>query len=96
MPSGVIRSPAGVRESHTWPAGTVTRVVLYSDWEGEQPTPPVVSLRISHTASVVYDAGPVALDHGTGTFVIGSPADCNGCSLTRHDAGAATVAWHTA
>lgn len=94
MPSGVIRTTPGTRESRSWPAGAAGQIVLYSDWKGEQPTAPVVELRIAHLNSATFDAGRLTVD-GTLTYTVGTPADCNGCSFTRVDAGAATVAWHT-
>jgi hypothetical protein len=94
MPAGVITVEPGIRESHTWPEGTVRQIVLYSDWHGLQDTPPVVELRISHLTGETFDAGQITLDK-TMVYTITSPSDCNGCSLTRGDAGHATVAWHT-
>ena len=94
MPSGLITSPPGTRESRTWAAGTARQIVMYSDWKGVQAAPPVVNLRIAHLDSQPYDAGHRTVD-GTGTYVIGSPADCNGCAFTRIDSGPASVAWHT-
>jgi hypothetical protein len=95
MPAGVIGTPAGVRESHAWPPGTVRQVTLYSDWQGVQDAPPVVALRIGHLDSPVYDAGHIAVN-GTASYAIGTPADCEGCSFERVDDGRATVAWHAA
>lgn len=94
MPSGLITSPAGVRESRTWPAGRTRQIVLYSDWQGVQAAPPVVDLRIAHLNSEPFDAGHKTVD-GTLSYDVGTPADCNGCAFTRIDNGPATVAWHT-
>jgi GH25 family lysozyme M1 (1,4-beta-N-acetylmuramidase) len=94
MPSGLITSPRGVRESRTWPAGTVRQIVLFSDWEGVQDEPPLVDLRIAHMKSKPFAAGRRTAD-GTDVYVIGTPDDCNGCSFTRVDAGPATVSFHT-
>lgn len=94
MPSGLITSAAGVRESHTWRAGTVSQIVVFSDWKGVQDTPPVVQLRIAHLNSPVFDAGHLTAD-GTEVYSVGTAADCNGCSFTRVDSGAATVSWHS-
>lgn len=94
MPSGLITSPHGVRETHGWRAGTASQIVLHSDWEGVQDTPPVVNLRIAHLNSRAFDAGPRNVN-GTDTYDIGTPADCNGCAFTRVDSGAASVAFHT-
>jgi hypothetical protein len=94
MPSGLITSPAGVRESRTWAAGAARQIVLYSDWEGVQDSPPVVDLRIAHLNSRPFSAGPRTVD-GTDTYDIGTPADCNGCAFTRVDGGLATVSFHT-
>ncbi len=94
MPSGLITSPHGVRESRTWPAGTARQIVLYSDWEGVQDTPPVVTLRVAHLHSRPFDALRATVD-GTVSCDIGTPADCNGCSFTRVDSGPATVSFHT-
>lgn len=95
MPAGIIEVGTNIRESHTWPAGSVKQIVLYSDWEGLQTAAPIVDLRIGHMNSAVYDAGSVVFTGNMATFTIGSNADCNGCSFTRHDSGPATVAWHT-
>jgi hypothetical protein len=95
MPAGMITSAPGVRESHSWPAGSVKQVVLYSDWEGVQAVAPVVDLRIGHTGSPVFDAGTQTFKGNTAMYVIGSTADCDGCAFTRHDSGPATVAWRT-
>jgi Domain of unknown function (DUF1906) len=94
MPSGLITSPRGVRESRTWPAGTVRQIVLYSDWEGVQDEPPLIDLRIAHMKSKPFAAGRRTAD-GTDVYVIGTPDDCNGCSFTRVDPGPATVSFHT-
>lgn len=94
MPAGVITVAAGTRESHTWLEGTVSQIVLYSDWEGIQDAAPVVDVRINHIASGPYDVGHVTVDR-TMVYKIATPADCNGCALTRIDDGHATVAWHT-
>jgi hypothetical protein len=94
MPSGLITSPHGVRESHTWRAGTARQIVLFSDWEGLQDSPPVVTLRVAHLHSRPFDALRATVD-GTVSYDIGTPADCNGCSFTRVDSGAATVSFHT-
>jgi len=96
MPSGTISVPAGTRESFAWEAGKVARIVLYSDWEGVQPDPPVVALRVAHAASAVFDAGPLTLPPAGVAYQIENPGDCNGCSLERVDNGMATVAWTTA
>lgn len=95
MPAGIIEAGANVRESHTWPAGTVKQIVLYSDWEGLQSSAPIVDLRVGHKDSVTWDAGSVSFIGNSATCTIASTADCNGCSFTRHDSGPATVAWHT-
>jgi GH25 family lysozyme M1 (1,4-beta-N-acetylmuramidase) len=94
MPSGLITSPHGVRETHGWRAGTARQIVLHSDWEGVQDTPPVVDLRVAHLNSAPFAAGHKTVD-GTVSYDIGTPADCNGCSFTRVDSGAATVGFHT-
>jgi hypothetical protein len=94
MPSGLITTPHGGRETHGWRAGTASQIVLHSDWEGVQDAPPVVNLRIAHLNSRAFDAGPRNVN-GTDTYVIGTPDDCNGCSFTRVDAGPASVAFHT-
>lgn len=94
MPSGLITSPAGVRETHGWRAGSASQIVLHSDWEGVQDKPPVVNLRIAHLNSPSFDAGPRNVN-GTDTYDIGTPADCNGCAFTRVDSGTATVSFHT-
>ncbi len=93
MPSGLIASPRGIRESRTWPAGAARQIVLFSDWEGVQDTPPVVDLRVAHLSSAPFGAGHKTVD-GTLSYDIGTPADCNGCAFTRVDDGPATVAWH--
>jgi lysozyme len=95
MPAGVIEVSENVRESHTWPAGTVKQIVLWSDWEGLQTSAPIVDLRVGHTGSTTWDAGSVAFVGNSATYTIANTADCNGCSFTRHDSGPATVAWHT-
>jgi hypothetical protein len=95
MPAGIIEASVNVRESRTWPAGTVKQIVLWSDWEGLQTSAPIVDLRVGHTGSTTWDAGSVAFVGNTATYTIANPADCNGCSFTRHDSGPATVAWHT-
>jgi GH25 family lysozyme M1 (1,4-beta-N-acetylmuramidase) len=95
MPAGIIESAVNVRESRTWPAGSVKQIVLWSDWEGLQPAAPIVDLRVAHTGSAVWDAGSVSFRGNTATYTISNPADCNGCSFTRHDSGPATVAFHT-
>jgi hypothetical protein len=94
MPSGLITSPHGVRESRTWAAGAARQIVMFSDWEGVQDTPPVVDLRVAHLHSAPFAAGHKTVD-GTVSWDIGTPADCNGCSFTRVDSGAATVSFHT-
>jgi hypothetical protein len=94
MPSGLITSPHGVRESRTWAAGAARQIVLFSDWEGVQDAPPVVDLRIAHLNSAPFDAGHRTVDR-TSTYAIGNAGDCNGCSFTRVDSGPATVSFHT-
>jgi hypothetical protein len=95
MPYGSITAAQGARQSVTWPAGTVTDVTVFSDWGGLQAAAPGISLRVSHkTGPQVYDAGIIPMAGTTGSYTITSPADCNGVSFTRLDAGAATVAWH--
>jgi hypothetical protein len=93
MPSGTITVPRGVRESHSWLAGTAGQLVLASDWEGVQDTPPVVAVRLLHLQDAVTDAGSLTVNR-TATAGIADPPQCNGCSLERVDAGAATVSWH--
>lgn len=95
MPAGIIEAGVNVRESHTWPAGTVKQIILWSDWEGLQSSAPIVDLRVGHTGSTTWDAGSVSFQGNTATYMIANNADCNGCSFTRHDSGPATVAFHT-
>jgi hypothetical protein len=94
MSSGLITSPHGVRESRTWAAGAARQIVMFSDWEGVQDTPPVVDLRVAHLNSAPFGAGHKTVD-GTVSYDIGSASDCNGCAFTRVDSGAATVSFHT-
>jgi hypothetical protein len=94
VPAGVIQERPGVRESHTWAQNTAKQIVLWSDWQGVQGVAPVVSVRLASLSGPVADAGRVTVD-GTARVDIRAPADCNGCSFTRVDDGAATVAWHT-
>jgi len=96
MPSGTISVPAGMRESHAWAPGSVARIVLFSDWDGAQPDPPVVALRVAHADSAVFDAGPLTLPSLGITYRVDNPGDCDGCSFERIDNGPATVAWRTA
>lgn len=94
MPSGLITSPKGTRECHSWRAGTVRQIVLFSDWKGAQDAAPVVNLRIGHLNTDPFDTGNQTVD-GTWVYTITTNADCNGCALTRIDAGNATVSYHT-
>jgi Glycosyl hydrolases family 25 len=94
MPAGVIETDTGMRESHTWAGGTASQIVLYSDWQGLQPAPPVVAVRVASLSGQVIDAGQVTVN-GTAQVDIAKPGDCNGCSFERIDAGPATVAYHT-
>ena len=92
MPTGHITS--GIRQSEGWASGSVKQIVLHSDWNGVQSAPPEIALRIMHLNSQPFDAGILSVDE-TEIYVIGTPADCNGCSFTRIDDGPATVAFHT-
>ena len=94
MPSGTITVPAGVRESHSWAAGTAAQLVLASDWEGVQAAPPVVTVRLLHLQDAATEVGQLTVNR-TLTVEIADPARCNGCSLERADPDSATVSWHT-
>jgi hypothetical protein len=95
MPSGVLAAPVGVRQSISWPMGSVKTVTLFSDWEGVQGSAPQVDLRIGHSGSHVYDTGTHPVP-GAFAYVITHSADVAGCSITRKDTGPATVGWSAA
>jgi hypothetical protein len=94
MPSGHVTQTVGLRQTEGWPSGSVKQIVLHSDWQGVQASPPVVKLRIAHMNSGTFDAGNQTVDE-TDVYTIDNITDNNGCSFTRIDSGAATVAWHT-
>lgn len=93
MPTGTVLGK-GIRQTVGWPASAVKQIVLHSDWEGVQKTPPVVQVRIMHMGSQPFDAGQIKVDE-TSVTTITNDTDCNGCSFTRIDDGPATVAFHT-
>jgi hypothetical protein len=97
MPSGKLTSPRGAPETISWAIGSVAEVALLSGWQGQQPTAPVVRLRLHHhgkDGDSWFDAGEITLD-GSAVHKIVHPGGCDGCTLTREDAGPATVAYHT-
>jgi GH25 family lysozyme M1 (1,4-beta-N-acetylmuramidase) len=96
MPSGVMGSEVGRPEPHSWPEGTVEKIVLTSDWKRVQGGSPVVEVRAQSLTDGFGDAVRLEIpEHGTIVHPLPDHAGANGVSLTRGDTGKAQVSWHT-
>jgi hypothetical protein len=96
VPSGNLYEKVGRPETHNWPEGSQATVVLSSDWEPVQGKGPEVEIKALRMGKGFDAAVRVeVLKEGSTVHEFPNSADVNGVSLTRVDAGAANVAWHT-